>query len=107
MPELAHFDPTGASRMVDTSGKADTVREARASAVVRMRPDTLALIRDKRVAKGDVFEVARLAAIMAAKRTGDLIPLCHPLPITAVAVDLSPLGEDAVRIEATVKVVGK
>jgi cyclic pyranopterin phosphate synthase len=107
MPELTHFDPGGASRMVDTSAKADTVREATASALVRMRPETLALIRDRRVAKGDVFEVARLAGIMAAKRTGDLIPLCHPLPITAVTVDFAPVGDDAVRIEATVKVVGK
>ena len=89
MAELTHFDPGGASRMVDTSDKADTVREARASALVRMRPETLALIRDRRVAKGDVFEVARLAGIMAAKRTGDLIPLCHPLPITAVTVDFA------------------
>jgi cyclic pyranopterin phosphate synthase len=105
--DLTHFDPTGASRMVDTSGKADTVREATASGLVRMQPETLALIRDRRVAKGDVFEVARLAGIMAAKRTGDLIPLCHPLPITAVTVDLTPHGDNAVRIEATVKVVGK
>ena len=107
MPELSHFDPSGASRMVDTTAKADTAREARASAVVRMLPATLALIRDRKLAKGDVFEVARLAGIMAAKRTSDLIPLCHPLPITGVTVDLAPDGDDAVRIEATVKVVGK
>src|SRR5215207_5210616 len=107
MPELSHFDPSGASRMVDTTAKPDTAREARASAVVRMLPATLALIRDRKVAKGDVFEVARLAGIMAAKRTSDLIPLCHPLPITGVTVDLTPEGDDAVRIVATVKVVGK
>lgn len=107
MSELTHFDAAGASRMVDTSGKADTARQARASALVRMRPETLALIRDRKVAKGDVFEVARLAGIMAAKRTSDLIPLCHPLPITGVTVDLAADGPDAVRIEATVKVVGK
>src|SRR5437764_9507696 len=107
MPELSHFDPSGASRMVDTTAKADTAREARASAVVRMLPATLALIRDRKLAKGDVFEVARLAGIMAAKRTCELIPLCHPLPITGVTVDLAPEGNDAVRIEATVKVVGK
>ena len=107
MPELSHFDPSGASRMVDPTAKPDTAREARASALVRMRPETLALIRDKRVAKGDVFEVARLAGIMAAKRTSDLIPLCHPLPITGVTVDLAPEGDDAVRVVATVKVVGK
>ena len=93
--------------MVDTTAKPDTAREARASAVVRMLPATLALIRDRKVAKGDVFEVARLAGIMAAKKTSDLIPLCHPLPITGVTVDLAPEGDDAVRIVATVKVVGK
>ena len=107
MSDLTHFDQTGASRMVDTSGKPDTAREARASAVVRMQPATLALIRDKAMAKGDVFEVARLAGIMAAKRTSDLIPLCHPLPITGVTVDFVPEGADMVRIEAVVKVVGK
>src|SRR5262245_27710486 len=107
MPDLSHFDPSGASRMVDTSGKPDTARKARASAVVRMRPETLALIRDHKLAKGDVFEVARLAGIMTAKKTSDLIPLCHPLPITGVTVDFAPLGADAVRIEAAVKVVGK
>src|SRR5947209_14713551 len=93
--------------MVDTTAKPDTAREARASAVVRMRPETLALIRDRKVAKGDVFEVARLAGIMAAKRTPDLIPLCHPLPITGVSVDLAAEGDDGVRIEATVRVFGK
>jgi cyclic pyranopterin phosphate synthase len=72
-----------------------------------MRSETLALIRDRKMAKGDVFEVARLAGIMAAKRTPDLIPLCHPLPITGVTVDLAPEGDDALRIEATVKVFGK
>jgi cyclic pyranopterin phosphate synthase len=107
MSELSHFDAKGASRMVDTSGKPDTAREARASAIVRMKPETLALIRNKALAKGDVFEVARLAGIMAAKRTGDLIPLCHPLPITGVTVDFVPLGADALRIETLVKVFGK
>jgi len=107
MSELTHFDPSGASRMVDTSGKPETAREARASAVVRMRPETLALIRDRKLAKGDVFEVARLAGIMAAKKTSDLIPLCHPLPITGVAIEFTPQDTDAVRIESAVKVVGK
>jgi cyclic pyranopterin phosphate synthase len=107
MSELSHFDQAGASRMVDTSGKPDTAREARASAIVRMQPATLALIRDKALAKGDVFEVARLAGIMAAKRTSDLIPLCHPLPITGVTVDFTPDGADSLRIEAAVKVFGK
>src|SRR6478735_10225837 len=104
MPELSHFDPSGASRMVDTTAKPDTAREARASAVVRMLPATLALIRDKRVAKGDVLEVARLAGIMAAKKTSELIPLCHPLPLTSVKLDFTFPSGDALRIEAAVSV---
>jgi cyclic pyranopterin phosphate synthase len=107
MGELSHFDDSGASRMVDTSAKAETVREAKASAIVRMQPATQALIRDRKLAKGDVFEVARLAGIMAAKQTPHLIPLCHPLPITGVTVDFAPQGADSIVIEATVKVVGK
>src|SRR5262249_48258986 len=77
------------------------------SGVVRMAPATLALIRDRALAKGDVLEVARLAGIMAAKRTGDLIPLCHPLPLTSVTVDFAFAGDDALRIEATVRVFGR
>jgi cyclic pyranopterin phosphate synthase len=107
MGELSHFDDTGASRMVDTSAKAETVREAKATAIVRMQPATRTLIQDRKLAKGDVFEVARLAGIMAAKQTPHLIPLCHPLPITGVTVEFAPLDDDAVVIEATVKVVGK
>src|SRR5947208_16729710 len=107
MSDLSHFDEQGASRMVDTSGKAETLREARASGRVRMAPATLALVRDRGLAKGDVLEVARLAGIMAAKRTGDLIPLCHPLPITSAAVDFAFEGEDVLRIEATVRVFGR
>lgn len=107
MPDLTHFDEHGASRMVDTSTKPDTERLARASAVVRMQPATLALIRDRSMAKGDVFEVARLAGIMAAKKTSDLIPLCHPLPITSVKVDFTIDGADRLTIEASVKVFGK
>src|SRR5271165_6559257 len=107
MSELTHFDEHGASRMVDTSDKPETLRQARASGLVRMAPATAALIRDRSVAKGDVLEVARLAGIMAAKRTGDLIPLCHPLPLTAVALDLGFEGEDLLRIEATVRVLGR
>src|SRR5881398_2224289 len=99
MNELSHFDEHGASRMVDTSGKPETLRVARASGVIRMEPATLALIRDKALAKGDVLEVARLAGIMAAKHTGDLIPLCHPLPLTDAAVDFAFDGDDALRIE--------
>ena len=89
MAELTHFDESGAARMVDTSPKPETHREARAQARVRMAPATLALIRDVKMAKGDVLAVARLAGIMAAKRTGDLIPLCHPLPLTGVTLDFA------------------
>jgi cyclic pyranopterin phosphate synthase len=107
MGELTHFDDSGASRMVDVSGKAETDRSARASALVRMEPATLALIRDRGVAKGDVREVARLAGIMAAKRTGELIPLCHPLGVDAVDLAIEPADDRTLRIEATVKVRGK
>jgi cyclic pyranopterin monophosphate synthase len=107
MAELSHFDEAGASRMVDVSGKAVTARTARASGLVRMRPETLALIRDRGLAKGDVFEVARLAGILAAKRTGELIPLCHPLGLDAVELCFTPLDAGTVRIEATVKVQGR
>jgi cyclic pyranopterin monophosphate synthase len=90
MPEeLSHFDARGASRMVDVGQKAVTARTARASASVRMSAATLALVRNQKLAKGNVFEVARLAGIMAAKRTADLIPLCHPLPLDSVSVDFS------------------
>lgn len=93
--------------MVDVGGKAETERVARASAVVRMLPATLALIRDKQLAKGDVLEVARLAGIMGAKKTADLIPLCHPLPLTSVRLEFTFPSEDSVRIEATAKVFGR
>jgi cyclic pyranopterin monophosphate synthase len=107
MAELSHFDESGASRMVDTSAKAETLREARASGLVRMAPATANLIRDRALAKGDVLEVARLAGILAAKRTGDLIPLCHPLPITSVVVDFAWAATDLLRVEATVRVFGR
>jgi cyclic pyranopterin monophosphate synthase len=107
MAELTHFNEQGASRMVDVSAKAETVRSARASGSVRMEPETLARIRDRSVAKGDVFEVARLAGIMAAKKTGELIPLCHPLAIDAVEVSFQALDERTLQIEATVKVAAR
>jgi cyclic pyranopterin phosphate synthase len=107
MSELTHFDEHGAARMVDTSAKPETQREAKASALVRMAPATLALIRTGGVAKGDVLGVARLAGIMAAKRTGELIPLCHPLPLTSAGVDFSFPADDTLRIEATVRVFGR
>ncbi|MDE2506740.1 MAG: cyclic pyranopterin monophosphate synthase MoaC [Planctomycetota bacterium] len=104
MSKLTHFDADGASRMVDVTSKPVTERTARASGLVRMSPATLALIRDKKLAKGDVFEPARLAGIMAAKRTGDLIPLCHPLGLDAVEVSFSFVDEATLRVEATAKV---
>jgi len=107
MTELTHFDEHGASRMVDTSDKPETLRQARASGLVRMAPATLDLIRQRGLAKGDVLEVARLAGIMAAKRTGDLIPLCHPLPITAATLDFTFPAADLLGIEATVRIFGR
>ena len=107
MAELTHFDESGASLMVDVGEKAETQRLARASALIRMKPETLALIRDKQLAKGDVLEVARLAGIMAAKKTADLIPLCHPLPLTSVKLGFTFPANDTVRIEATTKVFGR
>jgi cyclic pyranopterin phosphate synthase len=107
MAELSHFDEQGASRMVDTTGKPETARAARASGLVRMAPETAQCIQDRKLAKGDVLEIARLAGIMAAKRTGELIPLCHPLPITGVTVDFSFPATDLLRSEATVRVFGR
>jgi cyclic pyranopterin monophosphate synthase len=107
MPELSHFDEHGASRMVDTSAKTETLRVAWASGLVRMLPGTLALVKDLGLAKGDVLEVARLAGIMAAKRTGELIPLCHPLPLTSVKVDFAFESDVLLRIEGTVSCVGR
>jgi cyclic pyranopterin phosphate synthase len=107
MSQLSHFDDSGASRMVDVGAKAETDRIARASAVVVMQPATLALIRDRKLSKGDVLEFARLAGIMAAKKTADLIPLCHPLPITSVAIDFAYEEPATLEIAASVRVFGK
>ncbi len=108
MAELSHLDEQGRARMVDVSAKADTVRVATARGRVRMQPSTLALILSGEVPKGDVIAVARIAGIMAAKRTGDLIPMCHPLPITGVTVDVTAdLAASTLEIEATARIVGK
>lgn len=105
---LTHFDGEGNAHMVDVSAKAVTDRVAVAEARVVMAAETLALVTEGRAKKGDVLGVARLAGIMAAKRTADLIPLCHPLPITRVALDLTPdAALPGVRIEATVKTTGQ
>ena len=105
--KLTHFDEAGRAAMVDVSAKAETSRTAIARGRIVMAPETLALIQGGQVGKGDVLGVARLAGIMAAKRTSDLIPLCHPLMIAKVTVDLTPAGTDAIEIEATVKVNGQ
>ncbi len=107
MTDLSHFDESGASRMVDVGDKAVTHRVARASGLVRMRPETRQLVLERGHKKGDVLEVARLAGIMAAKRTGELIPLCHPLALEAVGIDFSPVDDDTLRIEATVTITAK
>jgi cyclic pyranopterin phosphate synthase len=105
--ELTHFDEQGRSRMVDVGEKSVTTRRARASAIVRMAKETARLIKDRELAKGDVLEVARLAGIMAAKRTGELIPLCHPLPLEAVELSLEFLEETALQIVANARVTAK
>lgn len=107
-PTLSHFDAEGHAHMVDVSAKPVTARIAVAQGVVKMAPETLAMITDGRAAKGDVLGVARLAGIMGAKKTADLIPLCHPLPITKVAVDLVPDATlPGIIITATVKTGGQ
>jgi len=98
---LTHVDERGAARMVDVGAKAVTERRAVARGLLRVSPSTIALVRDGATPKGDVLAAARLAGIMAAKRTSELIPLAHPLPLTHVSVDLA-LGKDGVEIEATV-----
>jgi len=104
---LTHFDEAGRAAMVDVSGKDETARTAVARGRIHMLPETLARIREGQMGKGDVLGVARLAGIMAAKRTGELIPLCHPLMLSKVAVELTPVEPDCVEIEATVKVTGR
>ena len=105
--KLSHFDQHGASHMIDVGDKPITRRSARASGAVRMAPATRNKIMDQKLAKGDVLEVARLAGIMAAKRTADLIPLCHPLSLDSVSVTFQPMGDESIRIEATVQVEAK
>lgn len=107
MSELTHFDETGAARMVDVGHKPETERLARTSALVRMAPTTLTLIRQGGHTKGDVLGIARIAGIMAAKRTGELIPLCHPLPLTSVTVDFSFPEPELLCIEATARTMGR
>jgi cyclic pyranopterin phosphate synthase len=107
MGELTHLDEQGACRMVDVGDKPVTHRAARASGLVRMRPETRDRICTGGTAKGNVLEAARLAGVMAAKRTADLIPLCHPLPLDSIEVHLEPEGSDALRIDARVQATAK
>ncbi len=107
MVQFSHLDETGASRMVDVGDKPVTRRTARASGAVRMQPATLAAIAAGPVAKGSVQEAARLAGIMAAKRTAELVPLCHPLPLESIDVALAAAGADVLKIDATVVATAK
>jgi cyclic pyranopterin phosphate synthase len=108
MAKLTHFDSDGHAHMVDVSDKDVTARVAVATSAVRMRPTTLALVTEHRAKKGDVLGVARLAGIMGAKRCADLVPLCHPLPITKVSVELEADPDlPGVRIRAEVRTTGQ
>ncbi len=107
MAKLTHLNDKGEARMVDVSEKEVTSRTARATGFVAMSPETLALVERGEAKKGDVLATARIAGIMAAKKTHELIPLCHPLAITGVTVDLAPEGDSALIIRATVKTTGK
>ncbi len=108
MPTFTHLDEEGRVRMVDVSGKAATIREAVAQGVITMKAETFDLISEQKVKKGNVFETARIAGIMAAKRTAELIPMCHPLSVTHLQVDFFPLPEaHSIRIEAVVRVLGQ
>ena len=108
MDKLSHLDAQGRAKMVDVSDKDITSRIAVARGTIHMRAETLALILANKVEKGDVFSVARVAGIMAAKKTSELIPMCHPLNITSVEIDLTPAENPArVEIEASVRVSGQ
>jgi len=108
MPKLTHFDKSGAAHMVDVSDKPVTTRIAIAEGHIRMRPETLDIVRKRSAKKGDVLATARLAGIMGAKRTSDLVPLCHPLPIAKASLDLTTDDTlPGIRLTATVKSLGK
>ncbi|ABB15105.1 cyclic pyranopterin monophosphate synthase MoaC [Carboxydothermus hydrogenoformans] len=105
--ELTHFNEEGRARMVEVTEKQETVRTAVAAGEITMRPETLELILDKKVAKGDVLAVAQVAGIMAAKKTGDLIPMCHPLNLTGVDISFTIKVPDTIEAKAKVTCVGK
>ena len=105
MNQLSHIDPSGDARMVDVTAKPQLLREAVASGEIQLRPSTIALVESHQSAKGNVLATARIAGILAAKRTGDLIPLCHPLPITHCEVSFEiPDSRDRIRILATTRI---
>ena len=106
MSKLTHLDESGKARMVDVGGKAETRREAVATGRIRMTPEALAAIRDGEVPKGDVLAAARIAGIMAAKKTAELIPLCHPLALDSVTVDFA-FEDQALRATASARLTGK
>jgi cyclic pyranopterin phosphate synthase len=106
MADLTHLDANGAAQMVDVSAKADTVREAVAEGVITLAPAVIAAVRAGDIRKGDVLGTARIAGILAAKQTSNLIPLCHPLPIASVSVDFDYV-ETGVRVETRVRTNGK
>ena len=106
LTQFSHLDEKGDARMVDVSDKAETVRSATATGKILLSPETVAALRDNAVPKGDVLATARIAGIMAAKKTSELIPLCHPLPITKCTVDLQ-ITDTGVSISATIRVTGK
>lgn len=107
-PQLTHIDDAGQARMVDVGAKPDTERIAVAGGEVHLKPDTVSLIRQGLMKKGDVLTVAKIAGIMAAKHTADLIPLCHPLPLTQVEVNLTLVDDlPGVAITATARTIGK
>ena len=107
MTKLTHLNSSGEARMVDVTPKSDTIREAAARGRVMMKPSTLEQVRAAGLKKGDVLAVARVAGIMAAKKTPDLIPLCHPIPIDNIAIEFDLSGNDSIGITATAKSTGK
>lgn len=106
MSDLTHLDDSGAARMVDVGSKAETARTAVATGRIRMSPEALAAIRDGNAPKGDVLAAARIAGIMAAKKTGELIPLCHPLGLESVSIEFA-FGDEAIEATATASLTGK
>lgn len=104
---LTHIDESGAARMVDVGDKPVTRRKAKAVGLVVMKPETLALVQNNQLAKGDVLQVARIAGIMAAKRTPDIVPLCHPVPLDRVEIDFEIIDQEQIRISATAEAAYK